>query len=83
MDSDDEWEEDEPGESLSGPEDEEEEEDKEDEDEDDGFYVPHGYLSEGEGCEDEEDDDVSVTSTLGQNSVIESICAKYANIYRN
>ena len=26
------------------------------EEEDDGFFVPHGYLSEGEGCEDDEDD---------------------------
>ena len=23
---------------------------------DDGFFVPHGYLSEGEGCEDEDED---------------------------
>jgi hypothetical protein len=35
-----------------------------DDDDEDGFFVPHGYLSDGEGCE--EDDDVS-TSRLYQN----------------
>ncbi|CAI9733757.1 Hypothetical predicted protein [Octopus vulgaris] len=56
VDSDDEWEEEEPGESLSSSEEEEEKDDKEDdEDEEDGWMVPHGYLSEGEGCvEDDE-----------------------------
>ena len=28
-------------------------------DDDDGFFVPHGYLSEGEGCEDEDDEEIS------------------------
>lgn len=59
IDSDDEWEEEEPGESLSsseGEEDKEEKEEKEeDEDDEDGWMVPHGYLSEGEGCEDDEE----------------------------
>lgn len=33
--------------------------DAEPEDDEDGsFMVPHGYLSEGEGCEDEDDDRV-------------------------
>lgn len=51
VDSDDEWEEDEPGESLSHSEGDEDDEDpkEEDEDDDDGFFVPHGYLSEDEG----------------------------------
>ena len=55
VDSDLEWEEEEPGESVSdsGGEEDGEPEDEEDED---GFFVPHGYLSEGEGCEDEDDD---------------------------
>eukprot|EP00106_Octopus_bimaculoides_P016925 XP_014784367.1 PREDICTED: chromatin assembly factor 1 subunit A-like [Octopus bimaculoides] len=58
VDSDDEWEEEEPGESLSSSEEEEEKDDKEDdEDEEDGWMVPHGYLSEGEGCV--EDDEVT------------------------
>jgi len=27
-----------------------------DSEDEDGFFVPHGYLSEGEGCEDEEEE---------------------------
>ncbi|CAH8638899.1 unnamed protein product [Heterobilharzia americana] len=58
-DSDDEWEEEEPGESItqSDNEEEEEEEEKEeddDEDDDDNFLVPHGYLSDDEGVAAEE-----------------------------
>lgn len=58
VDSDDEWEEEEPGESLSASEDEKEEgkEDDDNDEEEDGFFVPHGYLSEGEGCEEDEED---------------------------
>ncbi|NXR23937.1 CAF1A factor, partial [Cinclus mexicanus] len=52
VDSDEEWEEEEPGESLSHSE-EDDEEEGEDEDEDDGFFVPHGYLSEDEGVTEE------------------------------
>ncbi|XP_043946521.1 chromatin assembly factor 1 subunit A isoform X2 [Protopterus annectens] len=54
VDSDEEWEEEEPGESLSHSEGDDEEEGGDDEDEDDGFFVPHGYLSDGEGATDEE-----------------------------
>ncbi|XP_074525148.1 chromatin assembly factor 1 subunit A [Halichoeres trimaculatus] len=54
VDSDEEWEEEEPGESLSHSEGEDEEEGGEDDD-DDGFFVPHGYLSEDEGALEEED----------------------------
>ncbi|KAM5194829.1 chromatin assembly factor 1 subunit A [Mantella aurantiaca] len=51
VDSDEEWEEDEPGESLSHSEGDEDDDPKEEEEEeeDDGFFVPHGYLSEDEG----------------------------------
>ncbi|NXD82452.1 CAF1A factor, partial [Halcyon senegalensis] len=52
VDSDEEWEEEEPGESLSHSEGDDEE-DGEDEDDDDGFFVPHGYLSEDEGVTEE------------------------------
>uniref|UniRef100_T1JHB3 Chromatin assembly factor 1 subunit p150 C-terminal domain-containing protein n=1 Tax=Strigamia maritima TaxID=126957 RepID=T1JHB3_STRMM len=52
VDSDEEWEEEEPGESLSGTEDEMEKSDGE-YDVDNEFVVPHGYLSDGE--QDEED----------------------------
>nr|XP_061834331.1 chromatin assembly factor 1 subunit A-like [Nerophis lumbriciformis] len=56
VDSDEEWEEEEPGESLSHSEGEDEEEGGEDdEDEDDGFLVPHGYLSDDEGALEEEE----------------------------
>ncbi|CAL8084048.1 unnamed protein product [Calicophoron daubneyi] len=62
VDSDDEWEEEEPGESITQSENEEEEEEKEEgedeEEDDDQFFVPHGYLSddEGVGAEDAEED---------------------------
>ena len=39
---------------LQGEEDEENDGDQDDEG--DGFFVPHGYLSEGEGCDDDEDE---------------------------
>ncbi|KAK0132749.1 Chromatin assembly factor 1 subunit A [Merluccius polli] len=60
VDSDDEWEEEEPGESLSHSEGEDEEEGGEeggdnDDDDDDGFFVPHGYLSDDEGALEEEE----------------------------
>lgn len=60
IDSDEEWEEEEPGESLSDCDKEEEEDENmeenlskvDDEDEsEDGFFVPDGYLSENEGVE--------------------------------
>ncbi|KAL3866367.1 hypothetical protein ACJMK2_043672 [Sinanodonta woodiana] len=55
VESDLEWEEEEQGESVSSSEGEDEEEVGEEEDDDeDPFFVPHGYLSEGEGCSDEE-----------------------------
>ncbi|XP_068174945.1 chromatin assembly factor 1 subunit A isoform X2 [Antennarius striatus] len=54
VDSDEEWEEEEPGESLSHSEGEDEEEGGEDDD-DDGFFVPHGYLSDDEGALEEEE----------------------------
>ncbi|XP_049644709.1 chromatin assembly factor 1 subunit A [Suncus etruscus] len=53
VDSDEEWEEEEPGESLSHSEGDEDDEVGDDEDEDDGFFVPHGYLSEDEGVTEE------------------------------
>nr|KAF6400671.1 chromatin assembly factor 1 subunit A [Rousettus aegyptiacus] len=53
VDSDDEWEEEEPGESLSHSEGDDDDEVGDDEDEDDGFFVPHGYLSEDEGVTEE------------------------------
>ncbi|TWW57702.1 Chromatin assembly factor 1 subunit A [Takifugu flavidus] len=55
VDSDEEWEEEEPGESLSHSEGEDEEEGGDDDDDDDGFFVPHGYLSDDEGAQEEEE----------------------------
>lgn len=48
VDSDDDWEEEDPGESISHSEDEKGDSGDE-EDDNDGFFVPHGYLSEDEG----------------------------------
>lgn len=62
IDSDEEWI-DEPGEDCSdnGGDDDDDDEDKEEtEDDRDGFFVPHGYLSDDEGVkasDDEEEDD--------------------------
>lgn len=53
VDSDDEWEEEEPGESLSNSEGEDEADGEDDEEDDDGFFVPHGYLSDDEGVEED------------------------------
>lgn len=69
IDSDEEWEEEEPGESLSDCDKEEEDETMEeniskadDEDEsEDGFFVPDGYLSENEGVEVERMDHSELT----------------------
>ncbi|CAG2191652.1 CHAF1A [Mytilus edulis] len=57
-DSDDDWEEEEPGESLSDCDDEEEKVEEDNEDEEDDFIVPHGYLSDDEGV-DKDDEEVS------------------------
>ncbi len=43
-------------------EDEEGEAADSDDEEDDGFFVPHGYLSDDEGCEEDEED-VSTATT--------------------
>ncbi|XP_020711490.2 chromatin assembly factor 1 subunit A [Athalia rosae] len=58
IDSDDEWEEEEPGESIRGSDDERDEELAPEENEydvDNDFMVPHGYLSDEEAKADEED----------------------------
>lgn len=54
IDSDDEWEEEDPGESIRGSDDEDKENDSGNEyEEDNEFFVPHGHLSEDE-LDDEE-----------------------------
>ncbi|KAK9305181.1 hypothetical protein QLX08_003701 [Tetragonisca angustula] len=57
IDSEEEWEEEEPGESLRGSDDEKDEENPDDNeyDVDNDFMVPHGYLSDEELRADEED----------------------------
>ncbi|XP_043277415.1 chromatin assembly factor 1 subunit A-B-like isoform X2 [Venturia canescens] len=61
VDSDEEWEEEEPGESLHGSDDEKEEENPDDNeyDVDNEFMVPHGYLSEEEAQADDDEEDMS------------------------
>nr|CAB3263111.1 uncharacterized protein LOC101242947 [Phallusia mammillata] len=51
VDSDDEWEDPGEGEDIANSDGEEETEKDEDEDEGDGFFVPHGYLSDDEGID--------------------------------
>uniref|UniRef100_A0A182R534 Chromatin assembly factor 1 subunit p150 C-terminal domain-containing protein n=1 Tax=Anopheles funestus TaxID=62324 RepID=A0A182R534_ANOFN len=59
VDSDDEWEEEEPGESLHGSDDEKDVDPEEDYEVDNEFFVPHGHLSDEELQEEGEDDDNS------------------------
>lgn len=54
IDSDDEWEEEDPGESIHGTDNEEEPED--DYEVDNDVFVPHGYLSDEEGQDNDTDD---------------------------
>jgi len=53
IDSDDEWEEEDPGESIHGTDNEEEPEDEYEVDND--VFVPHGYLSDEEGQDNDSD----------------------------
>ncbi|XP_070542644.1 chromatin assembly factor 1 subunit A-like [Ptychodera flava] len=55
FDSDEEWEE--PGETLNSNSEGEDENNEQmsDDSDDDGFFVPHGYLSEDEGCIEDDD----------------------------
>ncbi|XP_058824804.1 chromatin assembly factor 1 subunit A [Topomyia yanbarensis] len=60
VDSDDEWEEEEPGESLHGSDDEKDVDTEEDYEVDNDFFVPHGHLSDEEmQAEDDVMDDNS------------------------
>jgi len=58
-DSDDDWEEPVEGEDIANSDGEEEASGEEEESggEEDGFFVPHGYLSDDEGIREEDDDD--------------------------
>lgn len=62
IDSDDEWVDEEPGESLGGSEDDLESED--DYEVDNDMFVPHGYLSDEEGQPDEVPEEISDVSDL-------------------
>ncbi|KAL8051925.1 hypothetical protein ABFX02_06G179500 [Erythranthe guttata] len=93
IDSDEEWEEDEPGESLSDCEKDNEDEsmegclkdDEEDEDEsEDGFFVPDGYLSENEGvkvdemeCDDEVVEEVRNLPNSEEKVQSQELCTLY------
>ncbi|XP_078367625.1 uncharacterized protein LOC144651533 [Oculina patagonica] len=69
VDSDDEWEEEEPGESLSDSEGEDEGDGDDDNNEDeDGFFVPHGYLSDDEGVEEGDDEESGENENKDTNS---------------
>ncbi|KAH6757519.1 hypothetical protein C2S52_023387 [Perilla frutescens var. hirtella] len=71
IDSDEEWEEDEPGESLSDCDKDDEDEsveehikDDEEDESEDGFFVPDGYLSENEGVKADENEDHEIDSKV-------------------
>eukprot|EP00899_Mesostigma_viride_P002008 jgi/Mesvir1/11808/Mv00165-RA.1 len=90
FDSEAEWEEEEPGESLSDAEDMEEEEEGA-EDEEDGFLVPDGYLSDDEvaggikGLEDDmadlddEEDENGAGATPNKDAALDAAAATTAN----
>ncbi|XP_031569059.1 uncharacterized protein LOC116303626 [Actinia tenebrosa] len=82
IDSDDEWEEEEPGESLSDDSDgdDDDAEDGEDEDED-GFMVPHGYLSDDEGI-DADDEENQVDSASKEQQQLAKVKAWEAELKR-
>lgn len=56
VDSADEWEEEEPGESLHGSDDEKDKESEDEYEVDNSIFVPHGYLSDDEGDEEENEE---------------------------
>ncbi|KAJ4809594.1 Chromatin assembly factor 1 subunit fas1 [Rhynchospora pubera] len=78
VDSDEEWEEEDPGESLSDCEKDKEEEleeensKAEEEDSEDSFFVPDGYLSEDEGIESRSQSTEEETADLNTKSDFES-----------
>jgi hypothetical protein len=74
VDSDEKYEEEEPGENLEI--DKEENTDMDPDEDDDGFFVPNRYLSQGEGCEDDEKPVASESCvTPGGEHVIDSCCS--------
>ncbi|XP_050381216.1 chromatin assembly factor 1 subunit FAS1 [Argentina anserina] len=91
IDSDADWEEEDPGESLSDCDKEEEGESLEegcskadDEDEsEDGFFVPDGYLSENEGVEvDRMETDITIVETNLPSSKQDSESVKFSSLLR-
>lgn len=63
IDSDDEWEDEEPGESLHGSDDEKDKESDDDYDIDNEFFVPHGHLSDEELANNDEIDEDNTPDT--------------------
>jgi len=69
---------------------EDEENDGDPDEEGDGFFVPHGYLSEGEGCDDDDDDGkvIALSTKILDSSVILTcilfcvVCIFCASYYR-
>lgn len=74
IDSDDEWEDEEPGESLHGSDDEKDKESDDDYDIDNEFFVPHGHLSDEEiANEDEIDDDNSPDTQKAKLKIMQKV----------
>ncbi len=74
VDSDDEWEDEEPGESLHGSDDEKDKESDDDYDIDNEFFVPHGHLSDEElDNNDEIDDDNSPDTQKAKLKIMQKV----------
>lgn len=72
VDSDDEWEEEEPGESLHGSDDEKDQESEDDYVIDNEFFVPHGHLSDEElNGEDEMDEESNLETQQAKMKIIQ------------
>lgn len=77
VDSDDEWEEEEPGESLHGSDDEKESED--DYEVDNEVFVPHGHLSDEEYQDDDIGEDNTPTAQKAREQILQRAFAEEMN----
>lgn len=83
VDSDDEWEEEEPGESLHGSDDEKDKESDDEYDIDNEFFVPHGHLSDEEVmADDDEEADHEDNSPETQKAKLKIVQMEFADEMR-
>lgn len=79
VDSDDEWEEEEPGESLHGSDDEKDKESDDEYDIDNEFFVPHGHLSDEEVMGDDEEADNEDNTPETQKAKLKIVQMEFAD----